>query len=132
MMAMTAPATYFQPDKTRPCQIANVNDLQFTTSGDILEEYPTGYKGGTHDNYGRATDRRGGGTETENASRHRCPPVANWQDPRLQNRGILAREAKRVGAMDRGTKAHHEGLISVSSVASMCDLSIGTRSVTHG
>lgn len=108
------------------CQTVTIQDetRQIVTIRDILQEYPL--KGGTHDNNGRSPNCRGGGTETENASRSYQASASGWQDTRLQNRGILASEARRIGEVDRGSKKYSEELISVSSVARRTSPRLGT------
>jgi hypothetical protein len=94
-----------------------VNVLQRKTFYDMIQEYPTS-KGGTDDRYGRPLNSRGGGTEAEKTSRYCQATPTRWQDTRLHNRGILAREAARPGAVYRGSEVHQEEeLISVSSAA---------------
>lgn len=97
-----------------PCQIVIIRD--------IINQYPMGYRGGTHDSYGRSLDRRGGSAETENASRYHQKVTARGADTRLQVRGCLASQDSRPGEVYRGSEVYQEEeLISVSSVA-RCEL----------
>lgn len=105
-----------------------VSPCQSVIIRDIIEQYPTGYEGGTHDSYGRSTDRRGGSAETENASRYHQEVAARGADTRLQVRGGLASQVSRSGEVYRGSEVQEEELISVSSVTAHSALiTIGTR-----
>jgi hypothetical protein len=116
------------PTQARLNLIIYDNSLLFMISDAIILSYPIN-KGGTNDCNGRSTDRRGGSSETENASRYRCPAAASWQDPCLQVRGIMASQAVGFGAIRRGSEVYQEEeLISVSSVTTQrTAITIGTR-----
>lgn len=115
---------------TQPLVIDNSQDspCQSVTIRDILEQYPTGYRGGTHDSHGRSADRRGGSAETEDASRYHQEAAARGADTRLQARGCVASQVSRPGEIYRGSEVQEEELISVSSAATQHSaITIGTR-----
>jgi hypothetical protein len=122
---MTAPI-YFDCEKNKTIEVYT---CQSVTIRDIIQRYPTGYRGGTHDPNGRVAYRRGGSTEAENASRYRQETAARGADTRLQVRGCLASQAGRSGEVYRGSEVYQEEeLISVSSVTTQrTAITIGTR-----
>lgn len=110
---MNAP-TYLACEKNKTIE---ADTCQSVTIYDIINWYPTGYRGGTHDSDGRSIDRRGGSTEAENASRYHQEAAERGAHTRLQVRGGMARQTSRSREVYRGSEVHQEEeLISVSSV----------------